>query len=301
MTCCVAALCDDRKGIVLVSDKMIGMVGMESEPDISKIFRLHNDWWVMLAGDGISPAFDIIDRAKQSLSRRKSISVSKAIAVVSSSFYEKREQEAETTYLTPMGWTIKKFNSSASKTLPESVRLNLIYQLASYSLPISLLVVGFDDSGRGHIFSIEDGPQTMSKGLPQRHDLPGYYSIGSGSFGALYMMGYREVGPKMAVREALYYAVEGKYFGEFASGVGLRTDLLILRYKRPFIRLSEKAVDKKLMKLCERLGPRDLINSGVDVLNSLHGKRMNTIPQLRVAGKSKDRKITILKPSPISP
>ncbi len=47
MTCCVAALCDDRMAIVMAADKMVGMAGMESEPDISKIFRLHKNWFVL--------------------------------------------------------------------------------------------------------------------------------------------------------------------------------------------------------------------------------------------------------------
>lgn len=286
MTCCVAALCDDRKAIVLVSDKMISMVGMESEPDISKVFKVHRDWRVMLAGDGVSPAFDIIDAAKSTFSNGRAVSVEKAVSIVSSAFYQKQQQEAEARFLTPIGWTLRRFNSPASKILPESVRLNLLYKIQSYRLPISLLVAGFDRKGSGHIFCLDNG-------ITQRHDLPGYFAIGSGSFGALYMMGYREVGPKMAVREALYYAVEGKYFGEFASGVGLRTDLFILRFNKPYIRISEKAVDKKLMKLCDKLGPRDLRKPGVEVLNSLHGKVMDTVPKLKITGKGKDAKITI--------
>jgi 20S proteasome alpha/beta subunit len=187
MTCCVAALCADRKAIVLAADKMIGMVGMESEPDISKIFHLHKDWRVMLAGNNVSAAFDIIDHAKKAFSRKKAVGIDEAVRIMSGAFREKRAEEAEALHLAPIGWTLRKLNSPSSQVLPESVRLNLIYQIQSYSLPISLLVVGFDGSSRGHIFSIEDGP--ASKGIPQRHDLPGYYSIGSGSFGALYIGG----------------------------------------------------------------------------------------------------------------
>jgi len=291
MTCCVAALCNKREAIVMASDKMIGMVGMESEPDISKIFRLHRNWWVMLAGNGISPAFDIIDHAKKKFSRKRKVSIDEAIAMISSAFFKKREEEAEALYLTPLGWTLKKLNSPASQILPESVRLNLIYQLQSYSLPISLLIAGFDGSGRGQIFSVEDGNQTTTKGVPQRHDIPGYYSIGSGMFGALYMMGYRELSPSMPVREALYYVAEAKYFGEFASGVGLRTDLYIIRPGQPYVRIVEKAIDKKLMKLCDRLEPRRLDQKAIDVLNGFTGKRMSTIPRIRIVGKGQDRKI----------
>jgi 20S proteasome alpha/beta subunit len=291
MTCCVAALCADRQAIVLAADKMIGMVGMESEPDISKIFRLHKNWWVMLAGNGISPAFDIIDHAKRAFSRKKTVGIDEAIRNVSDAFRAKRIEEAEALHLAPIGWTLRKLNSSASRVLPESIKLNLIYQLQSYSLPISLLIVGFDGRGRGQIFSVEDGDITTAKGVPQRHDLPGYYSIGSGSFGALYMMGYRDLSPAVPVRAALYYVAEGKYFGEFASGVGLRTDLYIIRPNEPYVRIVEKAVDKKLMKLCDRLRPRRVDERAVEVLNSFKGKNMGTIPRIKIVGKGEDRKI----------
>ncbi len=291
MTCCVAALCDDRMAIVMAADKMVGMAGMESEPDISKIFRLHKNWFVMLAGNGISPAFDVIDDARKQFSRKNALRIEEATRIVSDAYQKKREDEAEKLYLSPIGWTLKKFNApSSSNALPESVRLNLIYQLQAYTLPIVLLVVGFDSEARGHIFSI--GESEISRGVPQRHDIPGYYSIGSGSFGALYMLGYRELSPSKPIREALYYVVEGKFFGEFASGVGLRTDLYVIRPSKPYLRIVEKAVDKKLMSLCDRLSPRQVDQRGVDVLNSLHGKRMDTIPKIKIVGKGKERTIS---------
>jgi hypothetical protein len=110
-------------------------------------------------------------------------------------------------------------------------------------------------------------------------------------FGALYMMGYRELSPTMPVREALYYVAEGKYFGEFASGVGLRTDLYIIRHGQPYVRIIEKAIDKKLMKLCDRLRPRRLDQKAIGVLNGFTGKRMNTIGRIKIVGKGDDRKI----------
>jgi hypothetical protein len=40
MTCCVAALCDQSKSIILVADKMVGMGMIEGEPDIRKVLFL---------------------------------------------------------------------------------------------------------------------------------------------------------------------------------------------------------------------------------------------------------------------
>jgi hypothetical protein len=46
MTVCVAAICDNGKTIILVSDRMIGPGFIESEPNLNKVIKLHGQWWV---------------------------------------------------------------------------------------------------------------------------------------------------------------------------------------------------------------------------------------------------------------
>ena len=74
----------------------------------------------------------------------------------------------------------------------------------------------------------------------------------------------------------------GKYFGELASGVGTRTDLIILRFRKPRIKIVEKAVEDKLMKLCAHLEPRALRKKGIKVLNAIHGPLIDTVPKLKL-------------------
>jgi len=280
MTCCVAALCDDREAIVLAADKMIGFGMIESEPSISKIFRIHKDWWVLIAGNDIAPAFDILDAAKRKLVGKKDVSVDAAATAVYGSYIDKREQRAEAQFLTPLGWTLKVFNSNQSSgVIPDATRVAVLNRVQNYYLQVSLLVAGFDGTGHGHIFAIDDDD---NRGVPRRWDIPGYHAIGSGSQGATYMMAWRELSPTLSVREALYYVAEGKYFGEHASGVGTRTDLFVLRFRKPRIKILEKTVDEKLMKLCEQLEPRQIGKKGVKVLNAIHGTLMDTVPKLKV-------------------
>ena len=47
------------------------------------------------------------------------------------------------------------------------------------------------------------------------------------------------------------------------------------------------------MKLCERLEPRPLGKEGIEVLNEIHGKRMKTIPKLRLKKEGKDWIVTV--------
>src|SRR2546426_7190269 len=125
-----------------------------------------------------------MDRAKQKL-QGKTLNVAASERIVSESYQKKRAEEAEGRYLTPLGWTLSKFNSPASRVIPDATRANITYMLQNYSLGVILLVAGFDARGKGHIFSVGDED---NRGSPRRHDIPGYHSIGSGGFGARYMM-----------------------------------------------------------------------------------------------------------------
>lgn len=231
----------------------------------------------MLAANDISPAFDIIDGAKRRMTSR-SMSVDAAIQAVVRAYQEVRLNQAEAIHLTPRGWSLSQFNSPRSvNVIPSNLRIELDFKIQNHHPSLTLLVAGFDGHGLGHIFSVDDYDH---RAAARRHDIPGYHAIGSGSQGAVYMMAYREVSASMPIRGMLYYVVEGKYFGELASGVGERTDLHIIRPGRPRVTITEKAVDEKLMKLCQRLEPKVLDKKGVDVLNSLHGKNMNTVARL---------------------
>ena len=184
MTCCIAAICDDGKNIVLVADKMIGIGFIESEPDINKLLQLHKNWWVLFAGEDISPVFDIVDYAKRhirdALTKAKAnldepIDLQLAMDAIRESYDKKKIEEAETLYLKPIGWDIASFNAGGKTNLPDFGEIKA--RIADYAFNIELLVAGFS-GGKGYVFALYgSGPE---KGLIKRHDVPGFYAIGSG-------------------------------------------------------------------------------------------------------------------------
>jgi 20S proteasome alpha/beta subunit len=289
MTVCIAALCDNRKAIILAADKMVGSHAIESEAEIHKVLHLHKDWRVMLAGNDISPAFEIIDSAKKRLSKGKTFTVQEVENALVESYREQRLAGAGSQYLAPRGLTLEMLNSAASSILPESLRLSLDGAMEAYRLELELLVAGFDRNGRGHIFSISDYD---NRGAARRHDIPGFQAIGSGSHGANYMMMYRSLSPPLPIRWALYLVLEGKYFGELASGVGSRTDLYILRRGKPSIKIKEDTVEDKLIKICQAVEPRSLNQKHVDILNSFKGSAFATIKKLKTKRKGQELAIS---------
>lgn len=264
MTTCVAAICEDGNAIVLVADKMIGVGYIESELEITKMRPIHKNWWILFAGDDLTPVFDIVDYANAGIGNG-SASIGDVQEAVKVAFARKRMEEAEALYLTPIGWTIETFNKDGSDKLADFEQIKS--KIEDYSLSVQLLVVGFDGS-RGHIFSLYGYGE--KRGIPQRYDIPGFDSIGSGATAATLMMYYRDVSPKMTVREAVYYALEGKYFGEQASGVGASTDLFVARANKDLLQINdENTIEEKLIPICHAMSTNLLRKRDYEVLNSL--------------------------------
>lgn len=279
MTCCVAALCDKNKSIVLISDKMLGTGMIESEPNITKMVSLHKNWRAMFAGNDIVQVSPIVDAIRAKLRGITAPTLKQMTEAVYASYSEERSSQSEAMYLAPRGWTLKQFNSSKASILPEATREDLLTNISSVEVEVSLLVAGFDNRGIGHIFSVDDSIY-QQRGKPRIQDLPGYHAIGSGGDAAMYMMAYRAYSPVMPLRIALYYAVEGKYFGEKSGGVGTKTDAVILRSgQRPF-KLTTKALEETLFDLCMKLEPRPVRNKECDALNELSGAYFDRIPKL---------------------
>jgi 20S proteasome alpha/beta subunit len=266
MTTCVAAICDDGNAIVLVADKMIGMGYVESELEITKMRPLCPDWWILFAGDDIGPVFDIINYAKTRLGTSAPASIGDVQEAVKAAFSQKRLENAETLYLNPIGWEITRFNAEGDKLLPNYMELQS--KIESYSMEIELLVAGFD-GGKGCVFSLYGYGE--NRGLPQRADIPGFSSVGSGSTVAMFMMFYRDLGPKTSIREAVYYALEGKYYGEQASGVGESTDLFVARAGKELIQFNdEDTIEHKLIPICYALSPNVMRKRDRATLNELN-------------------------------
>ena len=294
MTTCNAAICDDGNAIVLVADKLIGMVYVESELEITKMRQIHKEWWMLFAGNDIGPVFDIVDYVKARLNQKEPASIGDVQDAVRTAFAQKRMENAEALYLNPLGWDISRFNSEGHALLPSFAELQA--KISDYALEIELLVAGFDD-GKGSIFSLYGYGE--KRGIPLRWDIPGFASVGSGSIASTYMMFFRDLGPKTSVREAVLYALEGKYFGEQASGVGESTDLFVARPSKELIQVSdEKTIEEKLIPICYRLSPNRMQKHDREVMNSL--AELKDFPKIKET-KQRRKPTKKAKPAPPTP
>lgn len=284
MTTCVAAACDDGKAIVLVADKMVGLGYVESEPDISKIQPLHKSWRVMIAGNGIEPAFDVIHAAREKLACIPSPSLCAVMSELAQAYQAKRLSDAEALFLAPIGWSLERFRREGKELLSELEVSRILQAMREHEYELELLVGGFDETAVARIFSVS----SHNRGIPQRHDL-GFEAVGSGSTNARFIMTYRKYNPTIKVREALYYALEGKYYGELASGVGTRTDAMILRPDASPIMLDEEAtLDVIFDEICSELDPREFKDKHLKILNRI--PEMSGFPLLKLKAERDPKK-----------
>lgn len=260
MTVCVAALCERRRALVLVSDKMVGMGLVQTELKIEKVRRLCPDWWIMIAGDDVSFAFDVTDYAKAALAGKSNLEASYVITEVEKAYRKRREEDAEAVYLSPIGWSLSLFQSEGGLKLHPTLHQELQGKLRNHQLPIELIVAGFDKKGIGHIFSIHH------PGIHKNwSDVPGCYAIGSGKYIAQQMMLYREPSVSMKLPKVLYFAFEAKIFSEESPGVGVDSDIYIAMSGGRYQKIGPKT-EKVLENVWQRVRPKWPVFRGFDRL-----------------------------------
>jgi hypothetical protein len=144
---------------------------------------------MMMSGSDISPLFELADLARAELPMPKPAPLEHVMEVMQRNYELIRIRRAEAEFLKPIGWTIKRFNEEGCTLLPNFQELQS--KLQEYELAVEILVAGFDPTllPPAKIFTMT----SSSRGIPARHDLPGFATIGSGGIAAAYMMYFRDV------------------------------------------------------------------------------------------------------------
>ncbi len=226
MTVCIGALCENRRAVVLVSDRMWterGILYYEFEPDESKIERIHPHAAVATSGGVVLPD-RIIKLARSYISEKfDSIESIEDIANVLAFYYgEERKRRIEEEYFRPRGLTIKEFyEKSKISTLPPGLAQFLDQRVADYQFELVMLLGGVDSSG-GHLFLISD------PGTYDSVDKVGFAAIGTGGRHAELTLIQNDFRPTVNLSEAVFLTYLAKKSAEHAPGVGQKTDMVII-------------------------------------------------------------------------
>jgi hypothetical protein len=242
---------------------MFGIGYIETEGlNHKKIISLGENWWLMFASDDASQLFPIIDSVRKLV--KPKMSATNMGDCVFCALAEQREKVAERKFLIPRSMTIDSFQKFGLRRLGSEIFREIGSSMIDLKLGMQLLVCGFDAAGRATIILIDDEGTA-------RCDVPGFSAIGSGQFGATYMMFYRDLSTTMPLRQVLYYSVEAKSFGEQAGGVSEDTDLYVIRDGMPPIIIETDQLDKEVFPLCLKLSPGNLrTETNIKALNSIN-------------------------------
>ncbi len=233
MTLCIAAICSSnfqallgwRDTIIMVADAMVSRVVTHTESGL-KIRLLGQGWWSMFAAGDVSEADQIIKNIRGVLLEDQSASgnLQRMQAIVKSEYDRLRLQKAESLILPP-GLSIERFYTEAKNILTERVFETYLAEMRRVSVECELLVAGFDQQDKAHLFSVGSDPYHTQV---DSWDVVGFHAIGSGSPNAIAMLSEREQRAETLPGQTLYQAYEAKRFGEKALGVGKHTDVVRL-------------------------------------------------------------------------
>lgn len=219
MTQLIAAICENGRKVVTVSDRMVSTEDMTLafEHEERKVDMITDRTLVLTAGTIHEP--DLIRDARQKAKGKERV---REVAELLTEEYQKlRTKYIEDEILRPLAG-LESFEEyhRKQKILHDSVVLEMNDRIRRYSLELTLLLAGVDEEG--HIARI------MNPGIWRSYDNLGYLCIGMGDRHADNVFAWYRYSRSIPLKEALYIALEAKKKAEMAGGVGKITDILII-------------------------------------------------------------------------
>lgn len=221
MTVCIAAMCADRKALVMAADRMltVGSVSMEFEHEKPKIEELLGDSVVLSAGDALLGS-EILSATRTALRNQPSIDATACGDQLAIQHAVTRLRRVESLALTPLGYSLASFQQDGNKQLPSQVFIGLVQNLQTFNIGVEFLLAGFS-GGKARIGHV------THPGIIHWFDRVGYHAIGSGGSHAFMTLIMKKHSVAMPVEDALFSVYTAKRNAEVAPGVGNETDLIV--------------------------------------------------------------------------
>lgn len=227
MTVCIAALCDNGKGVVLAADQMVTAripIGYEFEhQEITKIVPLDDEQgstYALAAGD-VLLGTKILDQAKIQVQQQQRMVTATEIAEIVRGVYQSlRLSNIVQKELEPRGLDIDSYYGRHQSLSPQ-VLLIIDQSLSQWDAGVEFIIAGRGEAG----YTIHT---VINPGITVDNTPLGYCAIGSGAPHAMYSLiearytrGVDQVEVEKLVRKA-------KGRSEVAPGVGSETQLRVI-------------------------------------------------------------------------
>jgi hypothetical protein len=220
----------------MISDKAITYgdnvyrPAMQSDTGVIKSIQIgRTSWRALVAGD---PGFasSVVSAAERMIHAEKAIAAShkSMMECLSSQYARSWEQALQDRVLGPhlLDKTLFAARPSNVQPLSEQYFQTVAKQVEDFSVQCSLLVCGFDERLRAHMFSVG------GTGNATDHDLTGFHAIGIGAEAAVARLLNWGADRADRLDEALYAVFDAKAHAEIIQGVGYAWDGFILTSRR---------------------------------------------------------------------
>jgi hypothetical protein len=224
MTVCIAAACETSKTLVMASDRLLSW-GHTSSDTVLKFVRLHSPYWiVMMAGDDLTKAEEVVADARKALStHKKSLTVAQVRSALRGAWRNAQNEIGAAAILNPFRLDVPTFVRDGKKRFGEAKFFDLAGQLQHASkVECVLLACGFDNTKRPVLLVCDDeaGCRDFSRAS--------YVAIGSGQSQALASLAFHDYDSMCSLEQAIYHVCVAKFMAEKSIGVGKDTMVLCM-------------------------------------------------------------------------
>jgi len=223
MTICLGAICDNKKQIILASDRMITVgfpFNIEFEPSIAKSEKVTEKCMVLTAGSALAST-DLFRNVRTNLANISNPTVPQIVNEIKNEFIKQRLKRAEELHLKPLNLDFLTFYQNI-KNLPPEFWMPIASKIERERYPLEILLCGIGTDGEAHIYTVLD------PGIADCLDSIGFSAIGTGTPHALSTFTYYLYVPAFSREKSLYILYTAKKNAERAPGVGNQSNIWII-------------------------------------------------------------------------
>lgn len=267
MTVAIVGFPSSSDYIVTVSDARISHGEMIPAADEAamKNRKIASNWGMMFAATDASAFIPVLSSVYASLSfvggdAGPIVSEIEAKKAVQAAYEKELSERFFREHLARFGYgSITEFRQSGFTEMGKDLYHHYAKELARFDLGLELLVYGFDEGGKRHLFEVANPGKIIS------HNLRGFAAIGSGALMALAAFNRRPI--SSGLPETIYRLLDAKFSSETAPEVGKKTHVFLMNNKRKFSVMSSDEVAKiraiwdEEMKRSEREDVMDILRN----------------------------------------
>ena len=224
VTVCVAAICDQRRSLVLATDQMIDF-GSQFSGDgiVLKLSGIHSHWVAMFAGFDPTQAQPVLRGAWDRLDGVERHSLDAVERVVVEAYRNRLRRQQIDSVISQYGFDdFESFKKEGREMLGRYFS-TVQKRIESVSLNCDLLIGGFDDHGTPHLLKVEH------PGVSGHYDMLGFAAIGSGADATNNSLAFHSFNNRISLGLAIYYICAAKFMSEGTHGVGKNTSVVVGR------------------------------------------------------------------------